>query len=90
MLFMVIERFKGGDPLPVYRRFRDQGRLAPSALRYVASWVTADLTACYQLMESDDGSSLEDWMKQWRDLVDFEVVPVLTSAEAFESVKGRL
>jgi hypothetical protein len=90
MLFMVIERFKGGDPLPVYRRFRDQGRLAPSALRYVASWVTADLTACYQLMESNDGSSLEDWMKQWRDLVDFEVVPVLTSAEAFESVKGRL
>jgi hypothetical protein len=90
MLFMVIERFKEGDPLPVYRRFRDHGRLAPADLAYVASWVANDLQTCYQLMEGNDASSLEEWMKQWRDLVDFDVVPVLTSAEAFELVKSQL
>ena len=54
MLYMVIESFKNGDPVPVYRRFRDQGRLAPEALKYVSSWVTSDMTKCYQLMEGED------------------------------------
>ncbi|HEY8132444.1 MAG TPA: DUF3303 family protein, partial [Thermoanaerobaculia bacterium] len=78
------------DPLPVYRRFRDRGRLAPAGLAYVASWVTTDLKTCYQLMECSDASSLEEWMRHWKDLVDFEVIPVLTSAEAFEVVKAQL
>ena len=34
MLYMVIEAFKNGDPDPVYRRFRDEGRLAPGGLGY--------------------------------------------------------
>ncbi|HTO06808.1 MAG TPA: DUF3303 family protein [Myxococcota bacterium] len=87
MLYMVLERFKG-DPGPVYRRFRDRGRLAPDGLRYVNSWVTSDLQACYQVMECEDRRLLEAWMDQWQDLVDFEVLPVVTSAEAAAKVLG--
>ena len=89
MLFLVIEHFNG-DPAPVYRRFRDQGRLAPDGLRYVSSWVTEDLQRCYQVMECDDRALLDAWMDRWRDLVTFEVVPVLTSAEAAARVAPRL
>jgi hypothetical protein len=90
MLYMVIETFRGGDAVPVYRRFRDHGRLAPEGLRYVASWVTEDLRRCYQVMECDDPALLERWMAAWRDLVDFEVLPVVTSAAAAAAVAPRL
>ena len=82
MLFLVIEKFRNADPVPVYRRFRDRGRLAPDGLRYLGSWVTEDLTRCFQVMECEDPALLEQWMARWQDLVDFEVLPVLTSAEA--------
>ena len=82
MLFMVIERFHPGRAVDVYRRFRDHGRLAPENVTYVASWVTSDLTRCYQVMEAQDRTSLDPWIERWRDLVDFEVVPVMTSLEA--------
>lgn len=90
MLFMVVEHFKNGDAVPVYRRFREQGRLAPAGLNYVNSWVTSDLTRCFQIMESPDRALLDQWIEQWADLVDFEVVPVVTSAEAAASVAPRL
>jgi hypothetical protein len=32
MQFVIVERFRDGDPVPVYRRFRDRGRLAPEGL----------------------------------------------------------
>jgi len=79
---MIIENFRNGDPLPVYRRFRDRGRLAPEGLHYVSSWVTEQRDRCYQVMECDDRALLEEWMAQWIDLTEFEVIPVMTSAEA--------
>ena len=82
MLYMVIENFRDGDAVPVYRRFRDKGRLAPDGLNYIASWVTEDLRRCFQIMECDDPSLLAQWMARWEDLVEFEVIPVVTSAEA--------
>ena len=88
MLFMVIEHFRGGDAAPVYARFRERGRLAPEGLTYVNSWVTADLTRCYQVMACDDRALLDEWLARWSDLVDFEVVPVVTSAEAAARVSG--
>ena len=78
---MVIEHFRDGDPRPVYRRFRDEGRLAPDGLAYVASWVTDDLRRCYQVMECDDRALLDAWIARWSDLVDFEVIPVLITTE---------
>jgi hypothetical protein len=86
---MIVERFRNGDPTPVYRRFREQGRLAPEGLKYVSSWVTADLATCYQVMECDDRKLLDVWISRWSDLVEFEVVPVVTSAEAAEQVARR-
>ena len=90
MLFMVIEHFKDGDPLPVYRRFRDRGRLMPDGIEYRGSWVTEDLRRCYQVMECADAALLDEWMAQWRDINDFEVIPVVTSAEAQARVAPRL
>ena len=87
---MVVETFRGGDARPVYRRFRDQGRLAPEGLRYVASWVSEDYTRCWQLMECEDRALLDAWMARWDDLVDFEVVPVRTSADAAAAIAPRL
>ena len=81
MLFLIIEHFRNGDAVPVYRRFRDRGRLAPEGLTYLASWVTSDLTRCYQVMDCSDPALLDAWMAGWSDLVDFEVIPVITSAE---------
>jgi hypothetical protein len=86
MLFMIVEHFRNGDPRPVYERFRRSGRLAPEGLRYVNSWVTDDLTRCYQVMECDDRRLLDEWIAAWSDLVDFEVHPVMTSAEAASRV----
>jgi len=87
---MIIEHYKNGDALPVYRRFRERGRLAPDGVTYVSSWVTSDLAHCYQVMECDDVRLLEQWMNQWRDLVDFECLPVITSAEAAKTVAPHL
>ncbi len=89
-VFMVIESFKNGDPNPVYRRFRDQGRIAPAGLTYVSSWVTDKLDRCYQLMETEDRALLDQWMANWSDLVDFEVHLVITSKEAAERVASQL
>jgi hypothetical protein len=85
---MIIEHFRNGDPNPVYRRFRERGRLAPEGLRYVDSWVTDDLAHCYQVMECDDRTLLDQWMAQWVDLTDFEVLPVISSAEAASRVNA--
>jgi hypothetical protein len=90
MQYVIVERFRDGDPIPVYRRFRDRGRLAPEGLRYVASWVSHDLTVCYQVMECEDRALLDAWMAQWRDIVDFEVIPAISSAEAAAAVAPRL
>jgi Protein of unknown function (DUF3303) len=90
MLYMVIEHFRGGDAVPVYRRFRDHGRLAPEGLRYVASWVTDDFQRCYQVMECEDPELLEQWMARWEDLVEFEVVRVVPSTEAVAAITPRL
>jgi Domain of unknown function (DUF3303) len=90
MLFLVVESFKDRDPVPVYRRFRDQGRLAPPGVTYVDSWITKDLARCFQVMECDSQESLEAWMARWVDIVDFEIVPVITSQEALASVSPRL
>ena len=90
MLYMVVEHFKEGDALPVYRRFRERGRLAPEGLSYLSSWVDERFRRCFQLMETDDRGLLDEWVANWSDLVDFEVFPVITSHEAVEKITPRL
>jgi hypothetical protein len=88
MKYMVIETFLAG-PLPVYERFREKGRMAPEGLTYVDSWVTTDGMQCFQLMECEDESLLGEWMVAWKDLVSFETIPVMTSADAARKFGGR-
>lgn len=90
MLYMVIETFRHGDPVPVYRRFRDQGRLMPDGIEYRGSWVTDDLHRCFQVVECAERRLLDDWIVNWKDLVEFEVVPVVTSADAATAMSPRL
>ena len=90
MRYMVIERYRNGDAVPVYQRFRDQGRRAPDGLTYVESWVDEPMRVCYQLMETDDRALLDAWMANWSDIVDFEVHPVISSPEAAARIAPRL
>ena len=90
MLYMIIESFRNGDPVPVYRRFRDKGRQAPEALKYISSLVTIDMSRCYQLMECEDRRLLDEWITRWNDVADMEVIPVITSTQAVEKITPRL
>ena len=81
MLYMVIERFHEGAGPEVYKRVRERGRMMPDGLVYVSSWITDDLTTCYQVMETDDPGLFGQWTANWEDLMAFEIKPVLTSAQ---------
>lgn len=81
MLFMVIERFKGGDPAAVGQHFAAKGRMLPKGVRYHASWMSADGAGCFQIMEAADRASLEPWLAAWSDLVDFDVTVIRDSKE---------
>lgn len=82
MLFMIIERFKDNDMLPIYQRVQAEGRLLPAGLSYLNSWVEPNFSRCFQLMECDDLRLLQEWILQWRGSgVTFEIVPVVSSQE---------
>jgi uncharacterized protein DUF3303 len=84
MLYMVIERFKGRAAPQIYRRFREKGRMMPEGLEYVSSWTDLDFKICYQLMRTQDFALFDKWIDNWRDLMEFEIIPVRSSTEAAE------
>jgi hypothetical protein len=90
MLFMIIERFRDKDPKPLYRRFQEKGRMMPEGLKYVGSWIESNFDRCFQLMECDDPRLLMEWIARWRDLIEFEVVPVVPSQETLETISPLL
>jgi Protein of unknown function (DUF3303) len=90
MLFMVIERFKNRDAVAVYRRYQEQGRMTPDGLKYVDSWVEPNFDRCFQLMECDDLGLFDEWVARWQDLVDFEIVEVMTSQQARVTIAPKL
>ena len=89
MLFMVIETFRSQDVRPVYRRLRDKGRLMPEGLHFVSSWVQADLSRCFQVMQCDDVTLLQQWITHWADLVEFEIVPIVPGTEVAELMRTQ-
>ncbi len=89
MLFMVIERFKGGDPRPAGERFRREGRMLPDGVVYINSWMDGPGGRCFQVMEAPSRSSLDEWIARWADLVDFEVIPVHTSGEFWAAIHAK-
>ena len=90
MLFMVIETFRNGDAKSAYRRFKKLGRVMPEGLNYVGSWTSADLRRCFQIMETDDVTLLQQWVSDWSDLVEFEIVPIVSGKETAEALADRL
>ncbi len=89
MLFMVIERFKNRHAEPVYERYREKGRMMPDGLSYIDSWVEPDFARCFQLMECDDPQLLRQWTNNWQDLIDFEIVPVVTTKDAAKAIANQ-
>lgn len=85
--YMIIEHFKPGKTQEIYARLAAKGRMMPSGLSYVDSWIEADLRKCYQVMRTDSQSKLNEWIDQWKDLMEFEVIPVLSSSEAREAAE---
>ena len=90
MLYMVIERFKEGAASEIYQRLREKGRMMPEGLEYISSWIDLGFKTCWQLMQTEDFALFDKWIANWRDLVDFQIVPVRTSAEAVEAISSKL
>jgi hypothetical protein len=90
MLYMVVERFRNRDAAAVYRRVRERGRMMPDGLEYVGSWVETNYDRCFQLMRCDDPALFDEWTKHWRDLVEFDIVPVVESKEARAAMAREL
>jgi hypothetical protein len=86
---MVIERYHEGKAKMLYQRFSEKGRMMPEGVQYINSWINEEVTVCYQLMESDSIEGLQQWISNWSDIVDFEVIPVISSAEAKEKVFSK-
>jgi hypothetical protein len=84
---MVIERFK--DAPAIYKRFREKGRMMPDGLKYISSWIDRDFKTCWQVMETNDENLFRQWTDAWSDLMEFEIVPVRTSAEVAELMRGN-
>ena len=86
MQYMIIEKFHAGKVKDMYRRFDEKGRMMPEGVNYINSWINEAVTTCFQVMETDEREKLMEWISNWNDLVDFEVIPVITSAAAKEKV----
>jgi hypothetical protein len=86
---MVIERYHEGKAKMLYQRFSEKGRMMPEGVQYINSWINEEVTVCYQLMESDSIEGMQQWISNWNDIVDFEIIPVISSAEAKEKVFSK-
>ncbi|MBK5269404.1 MAG: DUF3303 family protein [Bacteroidia bacterium] len=89
MQYMIIEKFHPGKVKDLYKRFDEKGRLMPEGLNYINSWIDRDITTCFQVMETDNIENLHEWISYWNDLSNFEIIPVLTSAQAKEKVFNK-
>ena len=87
MQYMVIEKFKKNKAKEIYQRYEEKGRMLPEGLKYLQSWVDLNnLERCFQLMECEDHMLFREWLDNWQDLVEFEIIPVTSSAEAKKSI----
>jgi hypothetical protein len=76
MLFMVIERFRDNDMVPIYQKVQDSGRSLPDDLEYLDSWVEPNFSRCFQLMRCNDVRLFQQWVLSWRGFgVNIEIVP---------------
>lgn len=90
MLYMIIEKFHPGKIEQLYKRFDENGRMLPEGVKYINSWIDENVATCYQVMESESPEKINTWVHKWNDLADFEIIPVINSAQAKEKVLGHL
>jgi hypothetical protein len=83
---MIIENFRKETVKELYQRFDEKGRLMPPGLTYIDSWINEDVSVCYQLMESESLAALHQWIANWNDLADFQIIPIISSDEARNKV----
>ncbi|MTI87954.1 MAG: DUF3303 domain-containing protein [Balneolaceae bacterium] len=88
MTYMIVETFRPGKVQEIYRRLEEKGRMQPEGLTYLNSWIDENMEICYQLMEAESEEKLHQWMDKWNDLMEFEVVPVINSAQAKKKALG--
>lgn len=86
MTYLVIEYFKPGRVKEMYARFDEKGRMLPDGVQFVSSYINEAVSICWQIMEAESMAHLQQWISCWSDLVDFEVVPVISSAEARQKI----
>ena len=86
MQYMIIEKFHPGKVKPMYQRFEEKGRMLPEGVKYINSWINELITTCYQVMESETHEKLQQWIDQWKDIVDFEIIPVISSEQAKKKI----
>ena len=82
MTYMIIETFKSGKVREIYQRLEEKGRMQPKGLTYINSWIDENMQKCYQVMETDSVENIHQWISNWDDLMEIEIVPVISSAEA--------
>lgn len=82
MQFLIITGFRNQNAAATYRRMREDGRLIPEGMVFKASYCTADLARTFQIFECEDVTLIQRWCARWSDLCDFEVLPVVSGAEA--------
>ena len=85
--YMVIETFLPGCRDKVYQRFHEKGRMIPDGLVYIDSWLERDGERCFQLMETQDPSLFQQWVKHWDDLVRFAFIEIGEKPEKVDNVK---
>lgn len=88
MQYMIIEHYRPGKARELYQRFAEKGRMMPDGVEFINSWINEDVTVCYQVMETESTDKLQEWIANWNDIVDFEVIPVISSAEAKKKIMG--
>ena len=89
MVYMVIEHFRAEKLKELYQRYEAKGRMLPEGVHYVNSWIDENVNTCYQVMESESKQKLLEWVNHWSDLADFEIIPVISSAEAKQRAMSR-
>ena len=86
---MIIEKFHPDKIRELYKRFDEKGRMLPDGVVYINSWIDENVATCYQVMESDSSEKINTWVARWNDLADFEIIPVINSAQAKEKILGH-
>ena len=88
-LILVIEHWRPGTAAAIYKRFRETGRGLPDTVTVHGSWVDSSLSTCWQIMDAPSSEEMEVWTTHWSDLMEIEVVPVITGAEAAQRYLAR-